>query len=90
MKDYFVERPTYHAKFFRRRFRMRHELFLRIQRDLLATRGDIFMQKRDALGKLGFSPEQKITSAMRILAYGSCADRNDEHKNGGIYLSCLP
>ena len=74
MKDYFDERPTYHANFFRRRFLMRHELFLRIQGDLIEAHGDIFMQKRDALGKLGFSPEQKITSALRLLAYSSCAD----------------
>lgn len=79
MKDYFVEHPTYHAKFFRRRFRMRRELFLRIQHDLLRFHGDKFSQKRDAVGKLGFSPEQKLTSALRILAYGSSADRNDEY-----------
>ena len=79
MRDYFVEHPTYNAKFFRRRFRMRRELFLRIQGDLLASHGDIFKQKRDALGLLGFSPEQKLTSALRMLAYGSCADSNDEY-----------
>ena len=37
------------------------------------------MQKRDALGLLGFSPEQKLTSALYILAYGSCTDRKDEY-----------
>jgi hypothetical protein len=79
MKDYFAERPTYPLKYFRRRFRMRRELFLRIQEDLLTFHGDKFSQKRDALGKLGFSPEQKLTSALRILAYGSSADRNDEY-----------
>ena len=79
MRDYFVEHPTYNAKFFRRRFRMRRELFLRIQGDLLGSHGDIFKQKRDALGLLGFSPEQKLTSALRMLAYGSCADSNDEY-----------
>ena len=79
MKDYFAEHPTYPLNYFRRRFRMRRELFLRIQEDLLTFHGDKFSQKRDALGKLGFSPEQKLTSALRILAYGSSADRNDEY-----------
>jgi hypothetical protein len=79
MRDYFVEQPVYPAAYFRRRFRMRRELFLRIQQDLLRFHGDTFRQKRDAVGKVGFTPEQKITSALRILAYGSSADRNDEY-----------
>ena len=45
MRDYFVEQPTYHASFFRRRFRMHRELFLRIQHDLLRFDGDKFSQK---------------------------------------------
>ena len=31
------------------------------------------------MGKLGFTPEQKITSVLRILAYGSSANKNDEY-----------
>ena len=89
MMDYFVEQPTYHANFFRRCFRMRRVLFLRIQHDLLRFHGDKFSQKRDALGKLGFSPEQKLTSALRILAYGSSADQNDEYIRMGESTSLL-
>jgi hypothetical protein len=89
MRDYFVEQPTYHANFFRRCFRIRRELFLHIQHDLLRFHGDKFSQKRDALGKLGFSPEQKFTSALRILAYGSSANRNDEYIRMGESTSLL-
>ena len=65
--DYFVERSVYPAAYFRCRFRMRRELYTRIQQDLLTFHGDTFRQKRDALGKFGFTPEQKITSALRVL-----------------------
>ncbi len=89
MRDYFVERPTYHANFFRRHFRMRHELFLCIQHNLLRFHGDKFSQKQDALGKLGFSLEQKLTSALRILAYSSSSNRNNEYIRMGESTSLL-
>ncbi|XP_073064188.1 uncharacterized protein [Primulina eburnea] len=38
-----------------------------------------FVQKVDALGRPGLSPYQKITAAMRILAYGMAADSTDEY-----------
>jgi hypothetical protein len=37
------------------------------------------VQKRDAVGFLGLSPHQKITSALRMLCYGMCADATDEY-----------
>ena len=37
-----------------------------------------FRQRKDAFGKLGFSPLLKCTAAMRMLAYGSPADLLDE------------
>jgi hypothetical protein len=37
-----------------------------------------FVQKRDAAKKLGFSPLQKATAAMRMLAYGYSADSVNE------------
>ncbi|XP_071712833.1 uncharacterized protein [Rutidosis leptorrhynchoides] len=40
---------------------------------------EYFIQKRDALGRLGFTTEQKITSALRQLAYGTAADMFDEY-----------
>jgi hypothetical protein len=37
------------------------------------------VQKRDAVGFLGLSPHQKITSTLRMLCYGMCADATDEY-----------
>ena len=76
--DYFSENPVFSETQFRRRFRMRRALFLRI---LLRIQGydDYFTQKKDALGRLGLSPLQKATAAMRMLAYGFAADATDEY-----------
>ncbi len=38
-----------------------------------------FVQKPDALGRMGLSTHQKTTAAMRMLAYGCCADQVDEY-----------
>ncbi|XP_071708781.1 protein ALP1-like [Rutidosis leptorrhynchoides] len=40
----------------------------------LPSHFEYFIQKRDALGRLGFTTEQKITSALRQLAYGTAVD----------------
>ncbi|KAE9047778.1 hypothetical protein PR003_g1472 [Phytophthora rubi] len=39
---------------------------------------DYFVQRPDATGRLGFLPEQKVTCALRMLAYGASADQLDE------------
>ena len=77
-QDYFSDSPKYPEKFFRRRFRMRKMLFLKIV-DAIVEEDQYFVQKRDAAGRLGFSPLQKITAAMRLLAYGCSADSVDEY-----------
>lgn len=76
--DYFSEKPVFTEAQFRRRFRMRRVLFLRI---LQRVQGydDYFTQKKDALGRPGLSPLQKATAAMRMLAYGFAADATDEY-----------
>ncbi|XP_026447009.1 uncharacterized protein LOC113347540 [Papaver somniferum] len=76
--DYFSDNPTYPANIFRRRFRMRRELFNRILADVV-SRNPYFAQKRDACGILGLSPHQKVTAAIRMLAYGCAADAIDEY-----------
>ncbi|KAL9671063.1 hypothetical protein QQ045_008627 [Rhodiola kirilowii] len=77
-RDYFSENPTYPELIFRRRFRMRRSLFLRIQREL-AVHDVYFTQRVDAVGVLGLSPLQKITASLRMLAYGTPADAIDDY-----------
>jgi hypothetical protein len=77
VEDYFCADPTYPTRKFRRRFRMRRQLFLRIV-DRVTQVDSYFLQKRDATGKLGATPLQKVTAATRMLAYGTSADQLDE------------
>lgn len=74
LADYFVENPVYTAREFRRRFRMPKELFLSIV-ERVERSDDYFKQKRDAVGRIGFSALHKCTAAMRLLAYGGAADQ---------------
>jgi hypothetical protein len=76
--DYFSETPTYGPMKFRRRFRMRRELFLRIV-DSVVKFDPWFEQKIDGLGRLGLSSLQKCTTAIHMLAYGMAADACDEY-----------
>ncbi|KAK9057219.1 hypothetical protein SSX86_024586 [Deinandra increscens subsp. villosa] len=78
MQDYFADTPTYDEATFRNRFRMRRPLFLRIV--AAVTSNDVyFQQRRDCTGRKGLSPLQKCTAAMRVLAYGTSADAQDEY-----------
>ncbi|KAI8571886.1 hypothetical protein RHMOL_Rhmol01G0154900 [Rhododendron molle] len=76
-RDYFAEPPVYPPEYFRRRFRMSHSLFLRIQAAIEAH-DPYFVQGRNAAGMLGLSSLQKMMAAIRILAYGVSADFLDE------------
>ncbi|XP_028055139.1 uncharacterized protein LOC114259324 [Camellia sinensis] len=76
--DYFAESPIYPPELFRRRFRTKRSLFLRIQAAVEAH-DPYFLQKRNYAGKLGLSSLQKITVALRMLAYGVAADFMDEY-----------
>ncbi|MFS7910366.1 hypothetical protein Hanom_Chr02g00105481 [Helianthus anomalus] len=78
VRDYFSPNPTYDATTFRHRFRMNHDLFLRISNDVL-SKYEYFQQKTDACGSLGFSTLQKVTTAIRHLAYGTSSDIMDEY-----------
>ena len=88
LADYFAENPTYSDEMFRRRFRMRQSLFLRIMAEVIKF-DEYFIQKRNAAGQLGFSPHQKITAALRMLAYGASADSLDEYIHMGISISFI-
>ena len=63
---------------FRRRFRMRRHMFLRIV-DALNNHDEYFQLRVDTLRRKGLSPLQKCTTAIHILAYGSPADSVDEY-----------
>nr|XP_017228190.1 PREDICTED: putative nuclease HARBI1 [Daucus carota subsp. sativus] len=77
-RDYFSDNPTYPDHIFRRRFRMRKSLFLRIQ-TAIESHDSYFVQKFNAVGVPGLSSLQKITAAMRIIAYGISADGVDDY-----------
>ncbi|XP_040382233.1 putative nuclease HARBI1 [Oryza brachyantha] len=78
INDYFSENPVYNETIFRRRFRMRRPLFLRIV-DALGEWSSFFTLRFDALNRPGLMPIQKCTAAIRQLANGSPADQLDEY-----------
>ena len=90
MEDYFVERPVYGAAEFRRSYQMHKHVFMHIMADL-CNHDDFWRQKPDGTGKLGLLPEQKMTVALRMLAYGAAADQCDEITRMGASttLKCL-
>ena len=86
--DYFADEPTYPDRLFRRRFRMRKHLFLRIM-EALGNHSPFFTQRTNVARELGLSPYQKCTAAIRILAYGSAADAIDEYVRIGTSTAIL-
>ncbi|XP_075651383.1 uncharacterized protein LOC142621892 [Castanea sativa] len=76
--DYFTPTPIYPPTLFHRRFGMKRSLFLRIQSKVEAH-DSYFVQKRNSANKLGLSLSQKITTALRMLAYGVSSDLMDEY-----------
>ncbi|XP_074377143.1 uncharacterized protein LOC141718663 [Apium graveolens] len=74
MQDYFVDRPIFSEGDFRRRYRMRPHVYNRIM-TTLCTQDSYWNQKADAIGLLGLLPLQKMTDALRMLAYGAAADQ---------------
>ena len=58
MKDYFIERPRFPAHDFRRRFRMRRELFEGIL-NAIVNHDHYFTRKIDVVGRQSLSPHQK-------------------------------
>jgi hypothetical protein len=76
--DYFAASPMYPDRLFRRRFRMRHPLFLCIVSEV-ENHEQFFVQGINATGTLGFTTCQKITVAIRMLAYEVTGDYVDEY-----------
>ncbi|WCJ21321.1 hypothetical protein M5689_003483 [Euphorbia peplus] len=77
-RDYFSKNPTFLETFFRRRFRMRGSLFLRIQR-AMEEHDRYFVQRTNAVEVCGLSSLQQITVAMRMLVYETPANDVDEY-----------
>ncbi|KAL7192983.1 hypothetical protein ACSBR2_024733 [Camellia fascicularis] len=78
-RDYFAENCMYPPNYFRRRFRMRRELFLRILNDVKGYDKYFVQKKRIVLDGWDALLYKKITVAIRILAYGFLLDRCDEY-----------
>ncbi|XP_028060623.1 uncharacterized protein LOC114264227 [Camellia sinensis] len=72
------KKKVYSSSTFWRRFRMRRDLYLRILHAIEAY-DTYFVQKKDATHILGLSPLQKMTSAIRMLAYGVAVDTVDDY-----------
>ncbi|XP_062013930.1 uncharacterized protein LOC133730330 [Rosa rugosa] len=76
--QYFTDPCRYEPNVFLRRYRMQPHVFDRMMRDV-ANYDPYFVQTRDVCGRLSLSTEQKLTCAMRMLAYGITADFCDDY-----------
>ncbi|XP_074373695.1 uncharacterized protein LOC141714050 [Apium graveolens] len=74
MEDYFVDRPTFSEGDIRRRYKMRPHVFNNIM-TYLCTQDSYWHQKADAIELLRLLPQQKMTAALRMLAYDAAADQ---------------
>ena len=80
--DYFSANPVYGEREFRRRYRMSRRLFNRIASDL-SSHDTYFTRRRDAKWQLGTSTQQKMTAALRVMAYAISPDAFDENVRMG-------
>nr|XP_043620071.1 uncharacterized protein LOC122591912 [Erigeron canadensis] len=95
---YFAPQPVFPTDYFRRRFRMPKDMFIRICRDIYNFNGvqplpDHFqyfqLTPSDCVGRPGFNIFQKCTSAIRQLAYGCHGDQLDEYLEMAESISYL-
>lgn len=75
----FVDDYIYSNAQFKRHFRINKHLFMRITNDLEANYE--CQWRYDPRGRLGYSPIQKCTAAVRILAYNNVVDVHDDYLN---------
>ena len=79
MNDYFRgDNSTFSGIEFRRRFRMEEHVFCKIVK-AVTKHDDYFKRKKNAAGKMGFYPAQKVTAALRQLCYGISPVAVDEY-----------
>ncbi|XP_074323315.1 uncharacterized protein LOC141660247 [Apium graveolens] len=77
MENYFIDRPIFSEDDFRRRYLMHPHIFNHIM-TVLYTQDSYRYHKEDATGLLGLLPQQKMTVALRMLAYGAATDQYAE------------
>ena len=77
LRDYFNDDCVYGDVEFQRRFRMPRSLFTRVFERISIRH--FFVRKTDALGRLDVHPLQRITAALRVMAYGISSDAVDEY-----------
>ncbi|XP_070675673.1 uncharacterized protein [Malus domestica] len=77
LEDYFIPNSVFPDHIFRHRFRMQRSLFNKIM-SAICNHDPYFVQKDDDFHVLGHLPEQKITSALQMLAYGAFVDQVDK------------
>ncbi|XP_068337698.1 uncharacterized protein [Pyrus communis] len=87
MNNYFNLNLVYIEEDFRRRFQMRSHVFECLLHDVQQV-NPYFRQKKNKAGRLDFSPHQKVTVALRMMAYGSPVDSMDE-THGMSEFTCL-
>ncbi|XP_070660518.1 uncharacterized protein [Malus domestica] len=87
MNNYFNLNSVYTEEDFRRRFRMRCHVFERLLHDVQQV-NPYFGQKQDRASCPSFSPHQKVTVALRMMAYSSPANSMDE-THGMSESTCL-
>ncbi|XP_048432617.1 uncharacterized protein LOC125473593 [Pyrus x bretschneideri] len=73
MNNYCNPNSVYIEEDFRRHFQMRRHIFERLLHDVQHI-NLYFLQKLDKAGCSGFSPHQKVTPALQMLAYAFPAD----------------
>ena len=79
-RDFWGASPVYNQDYFKRFFKLPIALFDGIVEDLV-RHDDYFRQKIDAAGRLGLSPLQKISSAVRQLTSGvSPGELDDKYR----------
>lgn len=76
-KDYFSEASTCYKQMFERLYRVRKQTFFIISNSVLFVDSS-FQQSKSFTGKEGLTTLQKVTAAVRMLAYGCSADSLDE------------
>jgi hypothetical protein len=81
-RDYFAKVPTYLAHLFRSGYRMWQSLFVKIV-EACEANACYFTRRRNATDLIGFNTYQRISTTMRVIAYGIQTNYVDEYHRIG-------